>query len=155
MRKTNVVRLIEAANFRYNLREYKFSPDEIDAVSVANMIGAEPERVFKTLVARGDKSGIFVFVIPGNYSLNLKKAANSSGNKKIEMVKEKELLPLTGYIKGGCSPIGMKKLYPVLIDETAGLWDTIFVSAGIRGIQVEISPYDLKTMISAEWRDLI
>jgi Cys-tRNA(Pro)/Cys-tRNA(Cys) deacylase len=155
MKKTNAIRLLEAENIRYNLREYKFNPNEIDAVSVAKKIGAEPECVFKTLIARGDNGGIFVFVIPGNYSLNLKKAANSSGNKKIEMVKEKELLPLTGYIKGGCSPLGMKKLYPTLIDETARLWETIFVSAGIRGIQVEISPYDLKSKISAEWADLI
>ncbi len=155
MKKTNAIRLIEAGNFKYNLREYEFNPDEIDAVSVADKIGEDPERVFKTLVARGDKSGICVFVIPGNYSLNLKKAANSSGNKKIDMVKERELLPLTGYVKGGCSPIGMKKLYPTIIDETAVLWETFFVSAGIRGMQVEISPYDLKSMISAGWADLI
>jgi Cys-tRNA(Pro)/Cys-tRNA(Cys) deacylase len=155
MKKTNAIRLIEAGNFRFNLRNYEFNPHEIDAVSVALKIGAEPERVFKTLVARGDKNGVCVFVIPGNYSLNLRKAANSSGNKKIEMVKEKELLPLTGYVKGGCSPVGMKKIYPTLIDETAELWDSVFVSAGIRGLQVEMSPYDLKSMIPAEWADLI
>jgi Cys-tRNA(Pro)/Cys-tRNA(Cys) deacylase len=155
MKKTNVIRLLEAAGISYNLREYEFSLEEIDAVSVANKIGEEPERVFKTLVARGDKNGICVFVIPGNYSLNLKKAANSSGNKKIEMVKEKELLPLTGYIKGGCSPIGMKKLYPTFIDETSELWETLFVSAGIRGMQVGISPFELKSIISASSTDLI
>ena len=155
MKKTNAIRLIEAGNFRYNLREYEFNPNEIDAVSVAARIGAEPERVFKTLVARGDRNGVCVFVIPGNYSLNLKKAANYSGNKKIEMVKEKELQPLTGYIKGGCSPLGMKKILPTFIDETAALWDTVFVSAGIRGMQVEMSPHDLKSMIPAEWADLI
>jgi Cys-tRNA(Pro)/Cys-tRNA(Cys) deacylase len=155
MKKTNAMRLLEAAGVGFGLRKYEFNPDEIDAVSVANKIGEEPERVFKTLVARGDKSGVCVFVIPGNFSLNLKKAANSSGNKKIEMVKEKELLPLTGYIKGGCSPIGMRKIYPVFIDETAGLWDTIYVSAGIRGIQVEISPFDLKSIVSAGSADLI
>jgi len=155
MNKTNAIRLLEATNIGYDIREYEFNPEEIDAVSVANKIGQEPEKVFKTLVARGEKSGICVFVIPGNYSLNLKKAAESSGNKKIEMVKEKELLPLTGYIKGGCSPIGMKKLYTTFIDETAEMWGTIFVSAGIRGMQVEISPDDLKSTISAQISDLI
>jgi len=122
---------------------------------VAKKIGEEPEKVFKTLVARDDKSGICVFLIPGNYSLNLKKAAKSSGNKKIEMIKEKELLLLTGYIKGGCSPIGMKKLYTTFIDETAELWETIFVSAGIRGIQIEISQKKLKLAVSAQMSDLI
>jgi len=155
MNKTNVIRLLEVNNIGYDVREYEFTPEEIDAVSVANMIGEEPEKVFKTLVARGDKSGICVFVIPGNCSLNLKKAAISSGNKKIEMVKEKELLPLTGYIKGGCSPIGMKKSFTTFIDETAQLWETIFVSAGIRGMQVEISPNDLIKLISAKGSDLI
>ena len=155
MNKTNAIILLEANNIGYDVREYEFKPEEIDAVSVAKKIGEEPDRVFKTLVARGDKSGICVFVIPGNYSLNLKKAAKSSGNKKIEMVKEKELLPLTGYIKGGCSPIGMKKLYAIFLDETAELWETIFISAGIRGMQVEISPGDLKLAISAQISDLI
>lgn len=155
MNKTNVIRLLEANNIVYDIREYEFNPEEIDAVSVAKKIGEEPEKVFKTLVARGDKTGICVFLIPGNYSLNLKKAAKSSGNKKIEMVKEKELLPLTGYIKGGCSPIGMKKLYTTIIDETAEFWETLFISAGIRGMQVEISPVDLKSAISAQMSDLI
>jgi len=107
------------------------------------------------LVTRGDKNGINVFVIPGNMTLNLKKAAALSSNKNIEMIKEKELLPLTGYIKGGCSPIGMKKSFPTYIDETALLFDKIFVSAGKRGCQIHLSPNDLAKLTDADFGDLI
>lgn len=155
MNKTNAIRLLESGNIEYSTFEYEFSLEEIDAVSVAKKINAEPEKVFKTLVTRGDKTGINIFVIPGNYNLDLKKAAKSSNNKKIEMIKEKELLPLTGYIKGGCSPIAMKKRYPVFIDESASLWEAIFVSAGVRGMQVKIAPHDLINTASGEYADLI
>ncbi len=155
MQKTNAVRILEANNIQFKLAEYVFSLEEIDAVSVANKVHAEPERVFKTLVARGDKTGINVFVIPGNFTLDLKKAAKSSENKKIEMIKEKELLPLTGYIKGGCTPIGMKKSFPVFIDETAQLWENIYISAGVRGVQMNIRPSDLAKLVEAEFADLI
>ena len=155
LHKTNAIRILEANNIKHDLAEYVFNPDEIDAVSVANKVNAQPESVFKTLVCRGDKTGINVFVIPGNFTLDLKKAAKSSDNKKIEMIREKELLPLTGYIKGGCSPIGMKKDYPVYIDETAQLWDEIYISAGVRGIQVRLNPDKLSELVNARYADLI
>jgi Cys-tRNA(Pro)/Cys-tRNA(Cys) deacylase len=153
--KTNAVRILESKNISYSTSEYDFNEDEINAVSVANKIGADPESVFKTLVARNEKNEILVFVVPGSFELNLKKAAAASGSKKIEMIKVKELLPLTGYIRGGCSPVGMKKLYPTFIDETAQLNEQIFVSAGVRGMQVKLSPLDLAKIINAEFADLI
>ncbi len=118
-------------------------------------IGADHEEVFKTLVARGDKSGYCVFCIPVNFELNLKKAAKASGNKNVELIKVKELFPLTGYVRGGCSPIGMKKLFPTFIDETAQLFERIYISAGARGMQIHINPEDLKNLIEAEFADLI
>lgn len=152
--KTNAVRILESKNIVHSTSEYEFNEDEIDAVSVANKIGADPESVFKTLVARNEKNEILVFVIPGSFELNLKKAATASGSKKIEMIKVKELLPLTGYIRGGCSPVGMKKLYPTFIDETAQLNEQIYVSAGVRGMQIKLSPLDLAKIINAEFADL-
>ncbi len=126
----------------------------MDAISVAKKIGSPPEQVFKTLVARGNKNGVNVFVIPGNVELNLKKAATESGNKKMEMIKMKELLPLTGYIRGGCSPIGMKKKYPSYIDSSALNFEEIWMSAGIRGMQVKISPKDLAEIIEGKFVEL-
>lgn len=153
--KTNAARILESKKISFSLIEYEFSEEEIDAVSVAKKISAEPERVFKTLVARGDKNGVNIFIIPGNATLDLKKAAICSNNKKIEMIKEKELLPLTGYIKGGCSPIGMKKNYPTYLDISALNFEYIFVSAGKRGMQIRISPRDLLTVTNAESESLI
>lgn len=155
MNKTNAVRILESKKIIHEPIEYESNDDEIDAISVANKIGAEIESVFKTLVTRGDKTGINIFCIPANCELNLKKAAQASGNKNIEMIRMIELLPLTGYIRGGCSPIGMKKLYPTFIDETAQLFDKIYVSAGIRGMQVKLSPVDLVKLIEAEFADLV
>jgi Cys-tRNA(Pro)/Cys-tRNA(Cys) deacylase len=155
MSKTNAIRLIEHNKVKHEVFTYEFKLEEIDAVSVAHKISADPDTVFKTLIAKNEKNDPFVFVIPGNFNLNLKKAAKVSSSKKIEMIKEKELLPLTGYIKGGCSPIGMKKQFPTFIDETAQLWDSIFVSAGIRGTQVKINPLDLKDMADATFADII
>ncbi len=155
MTKTNAVRILESKGITFDTVEYEFSEDELDAVSVANKIEANPETVFKTLVARGDKNGINVFVIPGNFELNLKKAAAASGNKKIELIKVKELLPLTGYVRGGCSPVGMKKSFPTFIDETAQLFENIYVSAGIRGMQIRIAPLDLLKICDGEFYDLI
>lgn len=155
MTKTNAMRILESLNINYEIAEYEFNEDEIDAVSVARKINAEPEIVFKTLVARGDKTGINVFVIPGNFDLNLKKAAHASGDKKIELIKLKELQPLTGYIRGGCSPVGMKKLFTTFIDETAMLNDFIYCSAGVRGIQLKINPEDLEKAVGAILTDLI
>ncbi|MGE5432265.1 MAG: Cys-tRNA(Pro) deacylase [Syntrophomonadaceae bacterium] len=154
MSKTNVIRILEAHNIRHSAISYEYNEDELDAVSVADKIGAEHESVFKTLVARGDKTGITVFCIPANAELNLKKAAGVSGNKSIEMIKVKELLPLTGYIRGGCSPIGMKKSYPTYIDETAEIFEEIYVSAGVRGTQVKIDPNELKKITGASFEDI-
>ena len=155
MAKTNAVRLLDSKKIDYDTGEYEFKEEEIDAISVARKIGEEPEIVFKTLVAAGDKSGHIVFVIPGNYDLDLKKAAKASGNKKVELIKLKDLQSLTGYIRGGCSPIGMKKLFPTFIDETAEMYDFIFCSAGVRGMQLKIEPIKLTEVTEAELVELI
>jgi len=155
MKKTNAVRILDSNNIHYQLFEYEFNEDEIDAISVANKINAPHEQVFKTLVATGDKSGVVVFVIPGNAELNLKKAATSSRNKNIEMIKVKDLLLLTGYIRGGCSPIGMTKKYLTFIEETSQLFDKIYVSSGIRGMQMLLSPADLAGITESSFADLI
>ncbi len=153
--KTNAVRLLEANNIIHSIVIYEVDKNDLSGITVANKIDVEPERVFKTLVTRGEKTGINVFCIPVTGELNLKKAASACGDKKIEMIKEKELLPLTGYIKGGCSPIGMKKHYPTFIDETAQLFDEISVSAGIRGMQIMIKPDDLIKIVEGNFSDLI
>ncbi|MCQ4934941.1 MULTISPECIES: Cys-tRNA(Pro) deacylase [Anaerotignum] len=143
MVKTNVMRLLETAGISYRTAEYEYDENNLSGLNAAEKIGIPAEQVFKTLVTRGDKTGILVFCVPVNMELDLKKAASVSGNKKIEMTHVKELLALTGYIRGGCSPVGMKKKYPTYIDETAILFDEIAVSAGIRGEQVILKPDDL------------
>jgi Cys-tRNA(Pro)/Cys-tRNA(Cys) deacylase len=153
--KTNAVRLLETNDIQHSILAYEVDEDDLSGITVANKIGVEPEKVFKTLVTRGDKTGINVFCIPVTEELNLKKATIACGDKKIEMIKEKELLPLTGYIKGGCSPIGMKKQYPTFIDETAQLFDDISISAGIRGMQLMIKPKDLVEVVGGRFADLI
>ena len=153
--KTNAVRILEAKKIPHSTFEYESNEEELDAVSVAQKINAEPESVFKTLVARNENNEINVFVIPGNFELDLKKAAKASGSKSIEMIKVKELQPLTGYIRGGCSPIGMKKSFPTYIDETAQLHELIYVSAGIRGMQLNLGPNQLAQVTQAEFKDLI
>ncbi|MCG6915426.1 Cys-tRNA(Pro) deacylase [bacterium BMS3Abin03] len=153
--KTNAVRILEANNIPHTTITYEINETDLSGITVANKIGTEPERVFKTLVTRGDKNGINVFCIPVTEELDLKKAAIASGNKKVEMIKEKELLPLTGYTKGGCSPIGMKKKYPTYIDETVQLFEEITVSAGIRGMQVKLKPEDLLKIVDGVFAELI
>ncbi len=148
--KTNAVRLLEAAGIDFSLGEYEVDEEDLSGVHAAELIGMPPEQVFKTLVARGDRNGIAVFCIPVAEELDLKRAAAASGNKSLEMVHVKELLPLTGYIRGGCSPIGMKKRYPTYIDETCILFDRIAVSAGRRGLQLLIAPDDLCSFVDAE-----
>lgn len=143
MTKTNVMRLLEAADISYRTAEYEYDESNLSGMHAAEQIGMEAEQVFKTLVTRGDKTGVIVFCIPVNMELDLKKAAVVSKNKKVEMTHMKELLGLTGYIRGGCSPIGMKKKYPTYIDETCILFEEIAVSAGIRGEQVILDPQDL------------
>jgi Cys-tRNA(Pro)/Cys-tRNA(Cys) deacylase len=153
--KTNAVRLLESESIPHSILTYEVDESDLSGITVANKIGVEPEKVFKTLVTRGEKTDINVFCIPVTEELNLKKAAAVCGDKKIEMIKEKELLPLTGYIKGGCSPIGMKKQYRTFIDETAQLFDKISISAGIRGMQIMIKPEDLAKIIGNNFADLV
>ena len=154
MTKTNALRILEAANVKFTAREYDVSDGEISGVAVAAKIGQEPERVFKTLVTEGKTTGLNVFVIPSNVELDLKKAATAVGDKYVEMIKSRELEQKTGYIHGGCSPIGMKKQFPMFIDETAQLHDTINVSGGRIGLQVELSPDDLARLTDATFCDL-
>jgi Cys-tRNA(Pro)/Cys-tRNA(Cys) deacylase len=154
MTKTNAVRKLELANIRFTLREFDFSDGRISGVAVALKIGQDPERVFKTLVTEGKTTGLNVFVIPSNVELDLKKAAAAANDKSVEMLKSKDLEPKTGYVHGGCSPIGMKKQFPTFIDETAQLYDSINVSGGRIGLQVELSPADLAMMSNAAFCDL-
>ncbi|MGD1007039.1 MAG: Cys-tRNA(Pro) deacylase [Ignavibacteriaceae bacterium] len=155
MPKTNAIRILESKNIPHTVHTYKVDEDDLSGTTAANKINANKETVFKTLVASGDKNGINVFCIPVTEELNLKKAAAVSENKNIEMVRVKDLLNLTGYIRGGCSPIGMRKNFPAFIEETARLFEKIYVSAGIRGMQVCLSPYDLKNIINAVFTDLL
>lgn len=155
MTKTNVMRLLETAGVEYRAGEYEYDENDLSGVHAAQAMGAPPEQVFKTLVARGDKNGINVFCIPVAEELDLKKAASVSGNKRVELIHVKELLGLTGYIRGGCSPVGMKKKYPTYIDETAILFDEIGVSAGQRGVQVFVDPEKLAEYIGAELVELV
>ncbi len=148
--KTNAVRLLEAAGIPFELGEYEVDEDDLSGVHAAELIGMPPEQVFKTLVARGDRNGIAVFCIPVAEELDLKRAAAVSGNKSLQMVHVRELLALTGYIRGGCSPIGMKKHYPTFVDETCILFDRIAVSAGRRGLQLLISPDALCRFLGAQ-----
>ena len=141
--KTNAARLLDAAGIQYSLIPYEVDEDHLDAGHVADSLGEDIDMVFKTLVLRGDRNGFFVCVIPGSMELDLKVAARISGNKSCEMIHVKELLPTTGYIRGGCSPIGMRKPFPTFIHESALLYEYIFVSAGVRGLQLRLSPADL------------
>ncbi|AMJ40283.1 Cys-tRNA(Pro) deacylase [Anaerotignum propionicum] len=154
MVKTNVMRLLETAGISYRTAEYEYDENNLSGLNAAEKIGIPAEQVFKTLVTRGDKTGILVFCVPVNMELDLKKAAAVSGNKKLEMTHVKELLALTGYIRGGCSPVGMKKKYPTYIDETAILFDEIAVSAGVRGEQVILKPDDLIAFVEGIEADI-
>ena len=153
--KTNVVRLLETAHIPFATHEYEYDENDLAAQHVADALGQDINRVFKTLVLRGERTGLFVCVVPGNREVNLKKAAAAAGDKKAEMIAMKELLPLTGYIRGGCSPIGMKKPFPTFFHTTALDYDKIYVSAGVRGLQLEISPEDLIRYVGAEVTDLV
>ena len=148
--KTNAARLLDAAGIPYTLVPYEVDEEHLEASHVAHQLGEDLDRVFKTLVLRGDRNGLFVCVIPGSLEVDLKVAARISGNKSCAMIHVKELLPLTGYIRGGCSPIGMKKPLPTFLHESAFLWDSIYVSAGIRGLQIGIAPQALKDFIGAD-----
>ena len=152
--KTNAVRLVEQAGIPCREQFYEFDKSDLSGTHAAQAIGMPPEQVFKTLVARGEKTGINVFCIPVCCELNLKKAAKAAGDKNMELVAVKELLGLTGYIRGGCSPVGMKKKYPTFFDETCILWDEIAVSAGARGQQMLVPPEGLAELVSAKLADL-
>lgn len=141
--KTNAARLLDKAAVAYELVPYQVDEEDLAATHVARQLGEEVAQVFKTLVLRGDKNGIFVCVIPGDAEVDLKLAARVSGNKSAAMLPMKELLPVTGYIRGGCSPVGMKKPFPVFIHTTCMDFDNIYVSAGMRGLQLKIAPRDL------------
>ena len=153
--KTNVMRVLEQKNIPYTPHTYDHEEGvAVDGVTVARSLGQDPETVFKTLVARGASGGLYVFDIPVGNSLDLKKAARAVGEKSIAMLHQKELLPLTGYVHGGCSPVGMKKQYPTVFHETAEIVDTIMVSAGKIGYQVELAPADLMELVGATTADL-
>ena len=149
VQKTNAARLLDAAGISYTLVPYEVDEEHLEASHVAEQLGEDLDRVFKTLVLRGDKNGLFVCVVPGSMEVDLKVAARISGNKNCAMIHVKELLPLTGYIRGGCSPIGMKKPLPTFIHESALLWDTIYISAGVRGLQICIAPHALIDFVGA------
>ena len=150
IQKTNAVRLLEAAGVAFELVPYTVDEDNLAADHVAAELGEPIEQVFKTLVLRGDRNGLFVCVMPGNMEIDLKLAAQISGNKSAAMIHMKELLPETGYIRGGCSPVGMKKPLPTFVHESALLYDYIYVSAGVRGLQLKINPEALMNFIGAD-----
>ena len=142
MSKTNACRILDSLGIRYELREYKIDPQDLSAENVAAKVGLPPEQVFKTLAVRGDRNGVAVAVIPGNYELDFKALAHLTGDRKVEMLPLKEVQTVTGYIRGGVTALGMKKNYPVFVDETIELWDSICVSAGQRGLQILLASAD-------------
>ena len=154
LNKTNAARLLDRAGIAYELIPYEVDPDNLDASHVALSLGEDLATVFKTLVLRGDRNGLFVCVVPGGGEVDLKKAARVSGNKKVDLIAMKELLPTTGYIRGGCSPIGMKKPLPTFIHTSCRDFEAIYVSAGVRGLQFRISPADLIAYVGATVADL-
>lgn len=152
--KTNAVRLVEQAGISCKEQFYEYQEDDLSGMHAAQVLGMPPEQVFKTLVARGPKTGIHVYCIPVCCELDMKKAARVAGDKSMELVAVKELLPLTGYIRGGCSPVGMKKQYPTFLDETCILFEEIAVSAGERGHQMLLNPEDLAKITNATYADI-
>ena len=143
MKKTNAVRILDQQKIRYELIEYEVDESDLSAVHLAKTARIPIDMVFKTLVLEGDKQGHFICIVAGGEEINLKKAAVASANKKVAMIKMKDLEPLTGYIRGGCSPLGMKKSFPIFLNESALIHDQIYISAGVRGMQIKLSPADL------------
>ena len=152
--KTNVLRVLDSKKVQYESHSYEADPS-LSGAEIAGILGEDTSKVFKTLVTRGKSGGYIVFVVPVEAELDLKKAAKAAGEKSIEMIKQKELLPLTGYVHGGCSPIGMKKLFPTFMHETAKDFDRVFVSAGKVGMQVELDPQALVDIVKLEFADII
>lgn len=155
MPKTNAIRLVEQKKINYQEHLYEWSEDHLGTDSVARQLGQNEAQIFKTLVAVGNKTGTLVAVIPGDHELDLKKLAKASGNKKVEMLHLKDLEATTGYLRGGCSPVGMKKLFPTFIDASAENFATIIVSAGRRGLQMELAPQDLVQVVKGQLVDLL
>lgn len=153
--KTNAARLLEAAGIEFRLVPYTVDPDNLAADHVAEELGEDINRVFKTLVLKGERCGHFVCVVPGNCEVDLKKAAKAAGDKKADLIHMKDLLATTGYVRGGCSPVGMKKPFPTFFHSTATEFDHIYVSAGVRGLQLEIAPADLIAYVGATVTDLV
>ncbi|MFI3314246.1 MAG: Cys-tRNA(Pro) deacylase [Rikenellaceae bacterium] len=155
LNKTNAARLLDQAKIKYNLVQYEVDENNLSATHVAESLGENVEQVFKTLVLQGDKNGIFIAVIPGDKEVDLKLAAKVSANKSADMLPLKELLSTVGYIRGACSPVGMKKLFPTYFHSSCLNFETIYVSAGIRGMQIEIAPKDIITITKAAVTHLI
>jgi len=153
--KTNAARQLDQLKIAYELIPYEVDENNLGAEHIAKLLGEPIERIFKTLVLRGDKTGLFVCVIPGAEEVDLKKAAKVTGNKKVEMIHVKELLPLTGYIRGGCSPIGMKKALPTWFHQTLTQYDSVYCSAGQRGLQFRLAPQELLRAAEGTLADLI
>jgi Cys-tRNA(Pro)/Cys-tRNA(Cys) deacylase len=147
--KTNAVRQLDSLGIQYQLRDYEVDPEHLDAETVAQKVGMPAEQVFKTLVARGDRNGVLIAVVPGNAELDLKALARLTGDRRVEVVPLKEVQPLTGYIRGGVTALGLKRDYPVYVDETIELFDTVSVSAGVRGTQIFLAPGDYLKAVKA------
>lgn len=152
--KTNAVRLLDRAKIAYELIPYRVDEEHLAATHVAEQLGEDIACVFKTLVLKGDRTGYFVCVVPGDHEVDLKAAAKVSGNKKVDLIPMKELLPVTGYIRGGCSPIGMKKAFPTYIHASASEHPFIYISAGVRGLQLKLAPADLAAYVRAAFAEI-
>ena len=152
--KTNAARLLDRAKIAYELVPYRVDEEHLAATHVAEQLGEDIATVFKTLVLKGDRTGYLVCVVPGNHEVDLKAAAKVSANKKADLIPMKELLPVTGYIRGGCSPVGMKKAFPTYIHATAAGLPFIYISAGVRGLQLKIAPSDLAAYVRASFADI-
>ena len=152
--KTNAARLLDRAKIAYELVPYRVDEEHLAATHVAEQLGEDIATVFKTLVLKGDRTGYFVCVVPGNHEVDLKAAAKVSANKKADLIPMKELLPVTGYIRGGCSPIGMKKAFPTYIHASASEHPFIYISAGVRGLQLKLAPADLAAYVRAAFAEI-
>ncbi len=155
MVKTNVMRLLDAAHIAYETGTYEVDENDLSGSHAADLMGVDHDRMYKTLVLKGEEKGYLVCCIPVDEELDLKKAARAAGEKKVEMIHVKDMLGITGYIRGGCSPVGMKKHFPTYIEEMAQLYDTVMVSAGQRGVQVTLSPEDLRSYVEGQFVSLV
>ena len=153
--KTNAMRILDSLSIPYSVHTYQWDEEHLDAVHAAESAGLDPERVYKTIVMRNSEKRIFVFCLPAEFGISLKKARALTASREIDLIRMDELMPLTGYIRGGCSPLGMRKHYPTYISELAALEETIYVSGGQRGVQIELKPDDLARAAEAEFADFI